>query len=183
MGNTMLLAAAAIVLAAGVGIALGTAAALKQNTWVDAAITGFTSLVLSVPNFWFGILFILYFSVWLGWLPSGGFRGFERDGIGALRYMILPAIALSLDSAAMIARLVRASLLDELGRDYVTVARAKGARSGWLLRRHIARNAAMPVLTVLGLRFGQMLGGAVLIESVFNWPGLASPSRPSRPAT
>ena len=172
LGNTMLLAGAAILLASIVGIALGTVAAMRKNSWVDTVITVLNSIVLSVPNFWFGILFILFFSVWLGVLPSGGFRGFEKDGWAALQYLLLPAIALAMDSAAMIARLVRASLLDELGRDYVTVVRAKGVRRARLLWHHIARNAAMPVLTVLGLRFGQMLGGAVLIESVFNWPGL-----------
>ncbi|OWU71179.1 hypothetical protein ATO2_02530 [Roseovarius sp. 22II1-1F6A] len=172
LGFTIMLAGAAIVIASVIGIAVGTVAAIRQNTWVDTTITAVNSLVLSVPNFWFGILFILFFSVSLGWLPSGGFRGFDRAGFGALAYLVMPAIALSMDSAAMIARLVRASLLDELSRDYVTVARAKGVRARRLLLRHVARNAAMPVLTVLGLRFGQMLGGAVLIESVFNWPGL-----------
>ncbi len=172
MGNTLLLAGAAIVLAAVFGIVVGVVAALRRGGWIDTALTGLNATILSIPNFWFGIIMILVFSVWLRLLPSGGFRGFEREGLSALRYLVMPAIALSMDSGAMIARLVRASVLDELSRDYVTVARAKGVRGAWLMRKHIARNAAIPVLTVLGLRFGQMLGGAVLIESVFNWPGL-----------
>lgn len=172
MGNTLLLAGAAIVLAAVFGIIVGVVAALRRGGWIDTSLTAINATILSIPNFWFGIIMILVFSVWLRWLPSGGFRGFESEGLSALRYLVMPAIALSMDSGAMIARLVRASVLDELSRDYVTVARAKGVRGAWLMRRHIARNAAIPVLTVLGLRFGQMLGGAVLIESVFNWPGL-----------
>lgn len=172
MGNTLLLAGAAIVLAAVFGILVGVVAALRRGGWIDTSLTAINATILSIPNFWFGIIMILVFSVWLRWLPSGGFRGFESEGLSALRYLVMPAIALSMDSGAMIARLVRASVLDELSRDYVTVARAKGVRGAWLMRRHIARNAAIPVLTVLGLRFGQMLGGAVLIESVFNWPGL-----------
>ena len=172
MGNTLLLAGAAIVLAAIFGVLVGVIAALRRGGWVDTGLTGLNATILSIPNFWFGIIMILVFSVWLRWLPSGGFRGFESEGLSALRYLVMPAIALSMDSGAMIARLVRASVLDELSRDYVTVARAKGVRGAWLMRKHIARNAAIPVLTVLGLRFGQMLGGAVLIESVFNWPGL-----------
>jgi ABC-type dipeptide/oligopeptide/nickel transport system permease component len=172
LGNTMLLAGTAIVLAAILGLTLGVVAALRQNRWADNAITALNSLILSIPNFWIGILMILLLSVYLRLLPSGGWRGFSHGGIGSLRYLIMPALALSLDSAAMIARLVRASVLDELSRDYVTVARAKGLTAGVLMRRHVARNAAIPVLTILGMRFGQMLGGAVLIESVFNWPGL-----------
>ncbi len=169
---TLELAVAAILIASVFGVLVGVVAAQRHDTWIDATITAVNSLVLSIPNFWFGILGILCFAVWLGWLPSGG-RKFWPDGsLIALGYLIMPAIALALDSIAMIARLVRASLLEELSRDYVTVARAEGVGLGWLMRRHIARNAAMPVLTVLGLRFGQMLGGAVLIEAVFNWPGL-----------
>ncbi|MDE0112789.1 MAG: ABC transporter permease [Albidovulum sp.] len=169
---TLELAVAAILVASVFGILVGVVAAQRQGTWVDATITAINSFVLSVPNFWFGILGILCFAVWLGWLPSGGRKLWSDGPLLALSYLIMPAIALALDSIAMIARLVRASLLDELSRDYVTVARAKGVGQSRLMRRHIARNAAIPVLTVLGLRFGQMLGGAVLIEAVFNWPGL-----------
>lgn len=172
LGATLELAIAAILLASLFGVAVGIVAALNQGRWIDSSITVVNSFVLSVPNFWFGIVGILCFAVWLGWLPSGGRESFIQAPVDALRHLVLPAIALALDSIAMIARLVRASLLDELSRDYVTVARAKGVGPAWLMRRHIARNAAIPVLTVLGLRFGQMLGGAILIEAVFNWPGL-----------
>jgi ABC-type dipeptide/oligopeptide/nickel transport system permease component len=169
---TLQLAIAAIIIASVFGILIGVVAAQNQGKWIDGTITAINSLVLSIPNFWFGIVGILIFAVWLGWLPSGGHKSFSEQPLNALRYMIMPAVALSLDSIAMIARLVRASVLDELSRDYVTVARAKGVGKAWLMRHHISRNAAIPVLTVLGLRFGQMLGGAVLIEAVFNWPGL-----------
>ena len=169
---TLELALAAIIIASTTGIMVGVVAAQNQGRWVDSVITVINSFVLSIPNFWFAIVGIVCFSVWLGWLPSGGRKLFSEEPLNAARYLIMPALALSLDSIAMIARLVRASLLDELSRDYVTVARAKGIGPAWLMRRHIARNAAIPVLTVLGLRFGQMLGGAVLIEAVFSWPGL-----------
>ena len=172
LAATLELATAAIIIASVFGIFVGVIAAQNQGRWIDGTITAVNSFVLSVPNFWFGILGILCFAVWLGWLPSGGRKLFSEEPINALRYLIMPAVALSLDSIAMIARLVRASVLDELSRDYVTVARAKGVGPRWLMRRHIARNAAIPVLTVLGLRFGQMLSGAILIEAVFNWPGL-----------
>ena len=169
---TLELATASIIIASILGIVIGVIAALRQGRWLDTLITTVNSFVLSVPNFWFGILGIIVFAVWMDWLPSGGRKLFSEEPIRALQYLILPAITLALDSIAMIARLVRASVLDELSRDYVTVARAKGVRAGRLMRHHISRNAAIPILTVLGLRFGQMLGGAVLVESVFNWPGL-----------
>ena len=169
---TLELATASIIIASILGIVIGVIAALRQGRWLDTLITTVNSLVLSVPNFWFGILGIIVFAVWMDWLPSGGRKLFSEEPVRALQYLILPAITLALDSIAMIARLVRASVLDELSRDYVTVARAKGVRAGRLMLHHISRNAAIPILTVLGLRFGQMLGGAVLVESVFNWPGL-----------
>lgn len=172
LAATLELAIAAILIASFFGILVGVTAAQNQGRWIDGAITAANSFVLSIPNFWFGILGILCFAVWLGWLPSGGRKLFTEEPLNALRYLVMPAVALSLDSIAMIARLVRASVLDELSRDYVTVVRAKGVLPRWLMRRHIARNAAIPVLTVLGLRFGQMLSGAILIEAVFNWPGL-----------
>ena len=169
---TLELATASIIIASILGIVIGVIAALRQGRWLDTLITTVNSFVLSVPNFWFGILGIIVFAVWMDWLPSGGRKLFSEEPARALQYLILPAITLALDSIAMIARLVRASVLDELSRDYVTVARAKGVRAGRLMRHHISRNAAIPILTVLGLRFGQMLGGAILVESVFNWPGL-----------
>ena len=172
LAATLELAIAAILIASTFGVFVGMVAAQNQGRWIDGTITVVNSFVLSIPNFWFGILGILCFAVWLGWLPSGGRKSFSDEPLNALRYLVMPAVALSLDSIAMIARLVRASVLDELSRDYVTVARAKGLGPRWLMRHHILRNAAIPVLTVLGLRFGQMLSGAILIEAVFNWPGL-----------
>lgn len=139
LGATLELAIAAILLASLFGVAVGIVAALNQGRWIDSSITVVNSFVLSVPNFWFGIVGILCFAVWLGWLPSGGRESFIQAPVDALRHLVLPAIALALDSIAMIARLVRASLLDELSRDYVTVARAKGVGPAWLMRRHIAR--------------------------------------------
>lgn len=169
---TLELAIAAILVASLFGILVGAIAAMRQGRWIDTGITAVNSFILSIPNFWFGIVGILVFAVWLDWLPSGGRKLWYDDPGAAFAFLLMPAIALALDSIAMIARLVRASLLDEFAQEYVTVARAKGATTVVVLWHHIARNAAIPVLTVLGLRFGQMLGGAVLIEAVFNWPGL-----------
>lgn len=169
---TLELAIAAIIVASVFGILIGIISAQNRDSWIDRGLNIFNAFLLSTPNFWFGVLGIMVFAIYFDILPSGGRKSFAENPLQAIQYLILPAVTLSLDSIAMIARLVRASVLDELGRDYVVAARAKGVGRAWLMRRHVGRNAAMPVLTVLGLRFGQMLGGAVLIESVFNWPGL-----------
>ena len=127
---------------------------------------------LSVPNFWFGILFVLLFSVTLHWLPAGGFPGWEAGLVPAFAALTLPAVALSLPQAAIIARLTRSSVLETLSEDWVLTARAKGLSQQATLFRHVLRNALVPVVTILGLQFSYLIAGTILIENVFSLPGL-----------
>lgn len=162
--TTLGLAASGIVVAAFLGLGAGVLAATKPFSRWDygsmiLALTG-----VSTPVFWSGLILILIFSVWLGWLPSGG--------TGSLRHMILPAFSLGLFDAGVIARQSRAGLLDVLGQDYIRTARAKGLAERMVVIRHAFKNAVIPVVTVIGMQFGRMLGGAVLVESVFSLPGI-----------
>lgn len=161
---TISLACAALGVAVAVGIPLGVAAAVRQGTWVDALSMALASAGVSVPITLSGLAAVLLFALALRWLPA--------TGQGSLRHLVLPASVMGLTSAGSIARLVRTELVDALGREYVTVARAKGVREGDLLIKHALRNALIPVITVVGLQFGFMLGGAVATESVFARQGL-----------
>ena len=155
---------------AGLGIAvlfggvLGITAAVRQNTWVDTASMVLALWGVSMPTFWMGLLLIFLFSLKLGWLPATGQGGLIR--------LIMPAITLGYVAAAVIARLVRSSMLEVLRQDYVRTARAKGLANRLVIYRHALRNALIPVITVLGLQFGALLGGAVIIETVFSRPGI-----------
>ena len=171
MAVTLPLAFLSLALAAIIGIALGVLAASKANTPVDAAVMGLAQLGLAVPNFWFGILFVLLFSITLGWFPSGGFPGWSV-GLGALKALVLPAFALALPQAAVLARLTRSSMLETLGDDYIRTARAKGLTRSQTLRRHALRNALIPVMTMLGLQFSYLVAGTIILENVFALPGL-----------
>lgn len=171
MAVTVPLAFLSLALAAMIGIALGVLAASKANTPVDAAVMGLAQLGLAVPNFWFGILFVLLFSITLGWFPSGGFPGWS-EGPGAVKALVLPAFALALPQAAVLARLTRSSMLETLGDDYIRTARAKGLTFGQTLRRHALRNALIPVMTMLGLQFSYLVAGTIILENVFALPGL-----------
>lgn len=171
MAVTLPLAFLSLALAATIGIALGVLAASKANTPVDAAVMGLAQLGLAVPNFWFGILFVLLFSITLGWFPSGGFPGWSV-GLAALKALVLPAFALALPQAAVLARLTRSSMLETLGDDYIRTARAKGLTRGQTLRRHALRNALIPVMTMLGLQFSYLVAGTIILENVFALPGL-----------
>ena len=178
---TLELALLALLLTAVVAIPLGVLAATRANTPIDYAATFLALLGVSMPIFWFGVLAILLFSLQLGWLPSFG-RGpglFPAIAAGdgrmfgeALRYAILPSVTLAITSIALVARLVRSSMLEVLGLDYVRTARAKGLSERTVIQKHAFRNALLPVVTVLGLQFGTLLGGAVITEIIFAWPGL-----------
>src|SRR5215831_4629965 len=161
---TLELTIAALVLAAVAGILAGVASAVWPNSVFDALARLGSLFGLSMPIFWTGLVFIVIFSLWLRWLPVGG--------TGSLSHLILPAVTLALPSVAMIARMTRAAVLDVLREDYVRTARAKGVGEFWVLARHALRNAFIPILTLLGLQSGQLMGGAVLTETVFSWPGL-----------
>lgn len=163
---TLELAGAALALALALAVPLGVLAARNRGGVLDSGAMGLSLLGISIPNFWLGPLLILVFSLWLGWTPVSG-----RDGLVSL---VLPAITLGTGLAAVLARMVRSSVLEVLGEDYVRTARAKGLSEGAVMWRHALRNAWLPVLTLVGLQLGGLLGGAVITETVFAWPGVGS---------
>lgn len=155
-----------------IAIPVGAIAAARRNSAVDFGIMGATQVGISVPNFWFAMLLVLLFSITLRWLPAGGFPGWSAGAWPALKALILPAVALALPQASILARVMRSSLLETLNDDYVRTARAKGLSEGQALRRHALRNALIPVLTIIGLQFSFLLAGTIIIENVFYLPGL-----------
>jgi len=169
---TMELALAAALIAVAISFPLGIAAALKQGSFVDLASTVFAALSFAVPSFWLAILMILLFSLTLGWLPPSGRPDFSEQPVEHLKSLIMPALVLGLAISAKIARYLRSSMLDALSQDYTRTARAKGLRERVVIGRHVLRNALIPVVTVLGLQTGDLLSGAIIVESVFAWPGV-----------
>ena len=161
---TLELSIVALLVCAAIGIPAGVLAAHRRGTATDHAVGVFTLLGLSVPNFALGPVLILVFSVILGWLPVSG-----RGGIG---HLILPAATLGAALAAILTRMVRAAVIEELSSDYVRTARAKGSPESAVLFRHAFRNALIPILTILGLQFGTLLAGAIVTETIFSWPGI-----------
>ena len=164
LAATVQLALAALLITVGVGVSLGIVAAVRRGTGYDYASTVLAVLGQSLPNFWLGIMLILLFGVALRWLPTSGFESW--------RHLVLPAVTLAAFPTALVTRLTRSSMLEILGRDYIRTGRAKGLAERAVVLRHALRNAAVPVLTVLGLQIGTLLGGAVITESVFAWPGM-----------
>ncbi|BCB17985.1 ABC transporter permease [Bosea sp. ANAM02] len=169
---TLPLALMAIALAMAIGIPLGMLAASRHGRLADAGVMAFAQAGLAIPNFWFGLLLVLVFAVGLGWLPAGGFPGWQSGFGTALKALLMPALALALPQAAIIARVTRSSMLDTLQEDFVRTARAKGLSEGTTMRRHALRNALIPVVTILGLQFSVLIAGAIIIENVFALPGL-----------
>ena len=163
---TLELAFAALLCALLIAVPLGILAAVRRGKAWDWGAMGFSMLGVSIPNFWLGPMLILCFSLWLGWTPVSG-----RDGPASL---ILPAVTLGTAFAAILARMVRSSLLEVLGEDFVRTARAKGLGELQVVWRHAMRNAWLPVVTLLGLQLGALLGGAVVTEVIFDWPGIGS---------
>ncbi len=161
---TLMLAAGALVVACGIGIPIGILLALYRETLFAKFAAGLVLSAQSMPTFWSGILMILVFSVLLGWLPPSSTGGFS--------HLIMPSVALGLLSMATFARIARAALLDELSKDYARTARSRGVGTGRLLFRHLARNASIPLITVAALEISNLLAGAVIVETVFAWPGL-----------
>jgi ABC-type dipeptide/oligopeptide/nickel transport system permease component len=161
---TLQLATVALALAAVVGIATGVVSAVWPNSFFDAVSRLSSLFGLSMPVFWTGLVLIVVFAFWLPWLPVGG--------VGSPAHLVLPAVTLALPSIAMIARMTRSSVLEVLREDYVRTARAKGVGERLVVAKHALRNAAIPILTLVGLQAGQLMGGAVLTETVFAWPGL-----------
>jgi peptide/nickel transport system permease protein len=161
---TVHLATVAFLLTVAVGVPAGIVAATRHRTVFDYGSIFLAALGQSLPNFWLGIMMILLFGVALGWLPTSGYQGPS--------YLVLPAITLATYPIALVARLTRSSMLEVLTKEYVRTARSKGLREGAVVVRHALKNAAIPVVTILGLQIGVLLGGAVITESVFAWPGL-----------
>jgi len=161
---TGLLAAATLAVSMTLAFPLGVLAAVRRNTGWDTGAMGFSMLGVSIPNFWLGPILILVFSLWLGWFPVSG-----RDGFVSV---VLPAVTLGTGLAAVLSRMVRSSMLEVLGEDYMRTARAKGLTPHRVILRHGLRNALLPVITLLGLQLGALLAGAVITETVFSWPGV-----------
>lgn len=170
--STLELAAAAMLLIVVIGMSTGMLAATHPRTKLDWLISGFNSIVIAIPNFWFGILAITLFSVSLQWLPPGGQADFGRDPWLAMKSLILPAFTLALPGAGGLSRFVKGAMLDVLNSEYVRTARAKGLAPGRVVIGHALRNALIPIITVLGLQFGFLIGGVVIVEYTFGWPGV-----------
>ncbi|MFT0890953.1 ABC transporter permease [Pseudochelatococcus sp. G4_1912] len=166
------LAFMAIILTVLIALPLGIVAAARRHGLVDRLVLLVTQIGIAVPNFWLAILLVLVFAITLRLLPSGGFPGWGAGFIPALAALVLPAIALALPQGAILTQVMRSSLIDALGQDYIRTARAKGLTQIETLRRHALRNALLPVLTVLGLQFSFLLAGTIIIENVFYLPGL-----------
>ncbi|MGB1693257.1 MAG: ABC transporter permease [bacterium] len=166
------LALLAILLSTGIAIPLGVFAASRHRKVADTGIMGFAQLGVAVPNFWFAILLILLFSVKLGWFSAGGFAGWDAGWIPAFKSLVLPAVALALPQAAILARVTRSSVLETVQEDYIRTARAKGLSRSQALWRHAVRNALIPVVTILGLQLSFLLAGTIIIENVFYLPGV-----------
>jgi peptide/nickel transport system permease protein len=166
------LALLAMTLTTVLALTLGIYAAARHNQLGDVGVMGLSQLGIAIPNFWFAILLILIFAVKLQWFSAGGFPGWEDDPWQAFKALILPAVALAVVQAAILARITRSAVLDVLREDFVRTARAKGLSQRQVLWRHVLRNAFVPVLTVMGLQFASLLTGTVVVENVFSLPGL-----------
>ena len=175
---TLVLTLTAFILALAAGVALGTLAAVTVGTWADSAITVVALLAYATPIYWIGLMLSLFFSIQLGWLPAFGYEtiGAGYTGLAHVAdvavHLILPVITLALFYMASYARLTRASMLEVRGLDFVKTAKAKGLTQSRIVTRHVLRNAILPVITVAGIQAGQLVGGSILIETVFAWPGI-----------
>jgi peptide/nickel transport system permease protein len=178
LSATLLLTGTAFILAVLGGVTLGALAARRVGRTSDSLITVLALGLYATPIFWVGLMLVLVFSVWLDWLPSFGMNTVGADLTGAAavldtaRYLLLPALTLGLFYMAVYARLTRAAMLEVASQDFVRTARAKGVPEGGVQRRHVLRNALLPVITVAGIQAGQLVGGSILVETVFAWPGI-----------
>ncbi|MFS4581792.1 ABC transporter permease [Phaeobacter sp. C3_T13_0] len=162
--QTLQLATGALIVALVIGLPMGVVMAITRGTRISKVLMWLVLAFQAMPTFWSGIIMILVFGVWLRWLPS--------SGTGTLAHLIMPSIALGLLSLATYARITRAAILDELSKDYVRSARARGVRTGRLVSKHLLRNSLIPVISITALELSQLLAGAVIVETVFAWPGL-----------
>jgi glutathione transport system permease protein len=162
--NTMILGLSAVLFGTLLGIATGILTAVNRNGWFDSIVLAVSLLGISIPSFFLGLSLMLLFSVYLGWLPLTGMESWK--------HLILPTLTLGIPNAAIISRITRSSLVEVLNQDYIRTARAKGVKESIVVGRHAVRNALIPVITVVGLQMGYLLGGAVVTETVFAWPGI-----------
>ncbi|MGM8212910.1 ABC transporter permease [Virgibacillus sp. W0430] len=170
---TAYLAVGSLLIAIPIGMIIGIISAVKQNTWIDRLLILFPLTGISLPIFWLGMLLIIIFSGMLEWFPSSGIYSPDGGGMLDLLYhLVLPAITLSLVPASVIARMMRSSMLEVIRQDYIRTARAKGAKAKRVILIHVLRNALIPVVTVIGMQIGYVIGGAVVVEVVFSWPGI-----------
>jgi peptide/nickel transport system permease protein len=169
---TLALAGFALLLTVAIGLPCGVVAAVRANTWVDQAVLSFSLIGVSVPNFWLSLMLIVLFGVMLEWLPAGGYIPFADDAVGWVRCLILPAISLALLQIGLLARITRATMLEVLQQDYIRTARAKGMPALVVVGKHALKNVMVPVVTVIGISFGLLLSGSVVIETVYSIPGM-----------
>lgn len=168
---TIELALASMIVASVIGVAVGVLSATRPNSWLDSTLTTLSLAGVSMPSFWLGLILIIFFALRLGWLPSSGWPASALT-VEGFKYLVLPAVTLGLQGAGLIVRLTRSQMLEVLREDYIRTARAKGLADRLVTYRHALRNALIPVITALGLQFGFLLSGAIVVESVFAFPGV-----------
>jgi peptide/nickel transport system permease protein len=169
---TAFLAGGALVVALAIALPAGILSAVRSGSKLDSAVTAASQVGVSIPDFWSGIMLILLFSAVLGWLPPSGYVSPLESPVDALRHLALPAITVGVISGSILTRFVRAAMLDALHQDHTRTARSKGLAEGTVIRRHVLRNALVPIVTVVGLQLAFLLGGVVVVEVIFAWPGL-----------
>jgi peptide/nickel transport system permease protein len=180
LGPTSLLMLTAFGTAVALGIILGLVAATGRNSWRDNIISLISLVAYATPGFWLGLMMIVIFSIGLGWLPTSGFDtvGAGHEGWAEVwdvaRHLAMPAVSLALFYLALYARLMRASVLEQTGMDYVTTARAKGQTERRIMTGHVLRNALLPIVTIAGVQAGNLIGGSIVVETVFGWPGIGT---------
>jgi peptide/nickel transport system permease protein len=169
---TALLAGCALVVALLISLPAGILSAVRSGSKLDYAVTAFSQVGVSIPDFWSGIMLILVFSLTLGWFPPSGYVSPLDDPVQALRHIVLPAVTVGIISGSILTRFVRSAMLDALHQDYTRTARSKGLAERTVVNRHVLRNALVPIVTVVGLQLAILLGGVVVVEVIFAWPGL-----------
>ncbi|GKV64367.1 MULTISPECIES: ABC transporter permease [Sporosarcina] len=170
--NTVILALAALIIALLIGIPAGMISAARQNSALDYGVMLVSLLGVSMPIFWLGVMLVLFFSVNLGWFPATGMGTLDDGWISYIKHLILPSITLATIPMATFARITRSSMLEVISQEYIKTARAKGVAEFWVISKHVLKNALTPILTVLGMQISMLLGGAVLTETIFSWPGM-----------
>ncbi len=169
---TLTLSFAAMVVSLSISIPAGVISAMKKNTSTDYVAMIFALVGVSMPNFWLGLMLIVVFGLWFGWLPTFGYTSLWVDPVSGIKHLILPAIALGTALAAVVTRMLRSSMLEVMGEDYIQTAKAKGIPRRKIIRKHALRNALIPTVTVIGLQVGYLMNGAILVETVFAIPGM-----------